>query len=140
MPAEGGKEPRAGTLPEDGDTKGCIGEPKEGDGRQMKQDRILSMLGLAEKAGKVASGEFSAEKAVKTGKAYVVIVASDASDNTKKMFYNMCAYYHVPCYVYGTKETLGHHIGKQYRASVAITEEGFAKSLVSKLQILEKTE
>lgn len=106
----------------------------------MKQDRILSMLGLAEKAGKVASGEFSAEKAVKTRNAYLVIVASDASDNTKKMFCNMCSYYHVPYYVYGTKDELGHCIGKQYRASVAITEEGFAKSLVSKLQILEKTE
>lgn len=106
----------------------------------MGQDRILAMLGLAEKAGKVASGEFSTEKAVKTRNASLVIVASDASDNTKKMFYNMCSYYHVPCYIYGTKETLGHYIGKQYRASVAVTEEGFAKSLVSKLQILEKTE
>ncbi len=106
----------------------------------MKQDRILSMLGLAEKAGRIASGEFSAEKAVKSHKAYLVIVASDASDNTKKMFQNMCSYHRVPCFIYGTKEELGHYIGKQYRASVAVTEEGFAKSLVSKLQILEKTE
>ena len=35
------------------------------------------MIGLAQKAGKVASGEFSTEKAVKTGKAYTVIVADD---------------------------------------------------------------
>ena len=45
------------------------------------------MIGLAQKAGKVASGEFSTEKAVKTGKAYTVIVADDSSDNTKKMLY-----------------------------------------------------
>lgn len=51
------------------------------------------MIGLAQKAGKVASGEFSTEKAVKTGKAYTVIVADDSSDNTKKMFTNMCTYY-----------------------------------------------
>ena len=49
------------------------------------KQKILNMIGLAQKAGKVASGEFSTEKAVKTGKAYTVIVADDSSDNTKKM-------------------------------------------------------
>ena len=44
------------------------------------KQKILNMIGLAQKAGKVASGEFSTEKAVKTGKAYTVIVADDASE------------------------------------------------------------
>ena len=35
------------------------------------------MLGIAAKAGSVASGEFSTEKAVKEGRAYLVIVAQD---------------------------------------------------------------
>ena len=51
------------------------------------------MLGIAAKAGSVASGEFSTEKAVKEGRAYLVIVAQDASDNTKKMFRNMTDFY-----------------------------------------------
>lgn len=106
----------------------------------MKQDKILSMLGLAQKAGKIASGEFSAEKAVKTGKALMIIVAEDASDNTKKMFRNMCIFYHVPMYIYATKDALGNCIGKKYRASLAVTDKGFSKSLESKLKILEKTE
>ncbi len=98
------------------------------------------MLGLAAKAGKIASGEFSTEKAVKSRKAYLVIVAEDASDNTKKMFQNMCTFYRVPMYVYAGKESLGHCIGKQFRASLAVTDEGFSKSLESKLKLLEKTE
>ena len=49
-------------------------------------DRVLSMLGIAAKSGKVVSGEFSTEKAVKTGKAYLVIVSEEASENTKKSF------------------------------------------------------
>ena len=53
----------------------------------MRTDKVLSMLGLAAKAGSVVSGEFSTEKAVKEGKAYLVIVAGDASDNTKKNVY-----------------------------------------------------
>lgn len=49
-----------------------------------QNSKVLSMLGLAAKAGKVASGEFSTEKEVKSGNACLVIVAEDASDNTKK--------------------------------------------------------
>ena len=44
------------------------------------QDKALAMLGMATKAGKVVSGEFSVEKAVKEGKAWLVLVAEDASD------------------------------------------------------------
>ena len=96
-------------------------------------NKILSMVGMAMNAGKVVSGEFSTEKAVKTGKAFLVIVSEAASDNTKKMFRNMCSYYEVPMYVYGTKEDLGHSMGKEFRASLAVTEEGFAKSIEKRL-------
>ena len=47
-------------------------------------NKVLSLLGLATKAGKVASGEFSTEKSVKTGKGFLVLVADDASQNTRK--------------------------------------------------------
>ncbi len=106
----------------------------------MQQDRILSMLGLAERAGKVASGEFSTEKAVKSQRAFLVVVSTDASENTKKMFRDMCSFYQVPMYLYATKETLGHAIGKQHRASLAVVEEGFANSLIEKLKLADKTE
>lgn len=106
----------------------------------MKQDKILSMLGLAEKAGRIASGEFSTEKAVKSNQAFLVLVAADASENTKKMFRNMCVFYRVPMYFYGTKEMLGHCIGKRYRASLAVTDQGFSKSLESKLKMFYETE
>ena len=49
-------------------------------------NKVLSLLGLATKAGKVASGEFSTEKSVKTGKGFLVLVADDASQNTRKKF------------------------------------------------------
>ena len=58
-------------------------------------DKALSMIGLATKAGKIASGEFAVESAVRKGKACLVIIASDASDNTKKSFNDMGAYYHL---------------------------------------------
>lgn len=97
------------------------------------QSKIFSSLGLATKAGKTQSGEFCTEKAVKSFRAFLVIVAEDASDNTKKMFTNMCTYYEVPCVIYGTKVELGHAMGKEMRASVAITDEGFAKMIQKQL-------
>jgi ribosomal protein L7Ae-like RNA K-turn-binding protein len=91
--------------------------------------KMLNMLGLATRAGKVTSGEFSVEKAIKEQKAYMCIVAGDASDNTKKLFNNKCDYYNVPIHVCFDKETLGHAIGKEARASIAILDQGFADAI-----------
>ena len=91
----------------------------------MQIDPALRMLGLAAKAGKVASGEFMTENSVKTGMAALVIVATDASDNTKKKFRNMCEF--------GIKDVLGHSIGKEFRASLAVNDEGLAQAIMKKM-------
>ncbi len=102
-------------------------------------DRVLSMISIAAKSGNVVSGEFSTEKAVKTGKVFLVIVADDSSDNTKKHFSDMTTFYEVPIYFYGDKTSLGRAIGKEFRASLAVTDENLAKAVESKLCI-NKTE
>lgn len=99
-----------------------------------KPDRVLSLLSIAAKGRNVVSGGFTVEKTVKSGKAFLVIVALDASDNTKKMFQNMCEFYEVPIVWYGTKDTLGHAIGRQMRANIAVTDPGLAKSIVKLLE------
>lgn len=106
----------------------------------MKADKVLSMLGLAAKAGAIASGEFSTEKSVKEGKAFLVIVAEDASDNTKKNFRDMTTFYEVPMYMYSSKEMLGHAIGKELRASLAVNNENFAASIEDKIKQVQTTE
>ena len=79
----------------------------------MKNSKIFPMLGLAMKSRNLVSGEFMTEKAVKEGNAYLVIVSEEASENTKKKFRNMCSFYEVPIYFYGTMDELGHCIGKE---------------------------
>lgn len=98
-----------------------------------RPDRVLSMLGITAKAGKIVSGEFGTENAVKSGKAFLVVIASDASENTEKKFRDMTDFYEVPLIVYGTKETLGGCIGKDYRSSLAITDEQLAEAVKKKL-------
>lgn len=102
----------------------------------MNRDPVLSMLGIAAKSGNIASGEFSTEKAVKAGQAFLVIVSSEASVNTRKKFENMTAFYQVPCYFYGDKESLGRCIGKEFRASLAITDENLAQAVERKLKMI----
>lgn len=106
----------------------------------MSQSKVLSLVSLATKAGKTASGEFCTEKEVKTGRAYLVIVADDASDNTKKKFKNMCDFYKVPIYFYKDKDTLGHAMGKEFRASLAVLDEGFAKGIVKQFKLEDTIE
>lgn len=93
------------------------------------RDRVLSMLGLAARSGNVVSGGFATEEAVKRGKACLVILAEDASDNTRKKFSNSCEFYGVPCDSYSVKGMLGHAIGKEERSCLAVTDQGFANSI-----------
>ena len=69
----------------------------------LASKKVFSLIGIAQKSNNIASGEFLTEKAVKEHKAALVIVAEDASNNTKKMFTNMCTYYKVPIYFFGLK-------------------------------------
>lgn len=91
--------------------------------------KVYSLLGLAAKAGRLKSGEFMTEQSVKDGKGVLVIVAGDASDNTKKNFNDMCTFYKVPILILGDKVSLGHAIGKEMRAALVILDEGFASSI-----------
>ena len=100
----------------------------------MARDKVLSLISLATKAGRCASGEFLTESETKSGRAGLVVVAEDASENTKKTFRDMCEFYDVPIIFYSDKDTLGHAMGKQFRASLAILDEGFAKGILKALK------
>lgn len=100
----------------------------------MRRDSVLSLVGIAKKAGKIAAGEFQTENAVKSGKASLVIISSEASANTKKKFRNMCTFYEVPVYFYGGKEELGAAIGCEFRASLAVTDQGLSGSIEKQLR------
>ena len=79
----------------------------------MRQDKVLLLVGLATKAGKTVSGEFMTEREVKSGRAALVILAGDSSENTRKKFCNM---------------------GKEFRASLAILDEGFADGIQKQMK------
>ncbi|MFB4158742.1 YlxQ family RNA-binding protein [Geomicrobium sp. JSM 1781026] len=95
----------------------------------MTEEAFYKFLGLAMRAGKVVSGEETVLKTVRDQRAKLVLISSDASSNTNKMFHAKCHSYNVPIQTAGTREHLGRAIGKHERVVLGITDEGFAKKL-----------
>ncbi|PKM79883.1 MAG: 50S ribosomal protein L7ae [Firmicutes bacterium HGW-Firmicutes-14] len=87
------------------------------------------LLGLAQKAGQVKSGEAAAEEAINKGKAKLVLVAEDASLRTRDRFISLAKYKKIPWLEIGEKLRLGIAIGKSPRSVVTVTEKNFAKRL-----------
>lgn len=96
-------------------------------------DRALSMLSIAAKAGKIVSGGFMTERAIQDGSADLVIIAGDASENTRKKFTDKCTYYNISYRILRDSITLGRMIGKQSRTTVAVTDSGLASQIISRL-------
>jgi len=100
----------------------------------LKQNKILSLLGIAMRGRNLVSGELQTLEAVRKGSAMLVIIAEDASDNTRKLFSDKCSYYEVPVYFFGTKEMLGRAIGKDVRSSLGVCEAGLAEKIIELLK------
>lgn len=100
----------------------------------LKQDKVLSLLGLAMRGRNLVSGEFQTLDAVKKGSAMLVIIAEDASANTKKLFHDKCKFYEVPVREYGLKDELGRAIGKDMRSSLGVCDAGLAEAVIKQLE------
>ncbi|EIX1151425.1 YlxQ family RNA-binding protein [Listeria monocytogenes] len=95
--------------------------------------KALSLLGLANRARKITTGEELVLKAVRNGKAKMVLISEDISEKTEKTIRNKCEYYNVVVKKVGTREMIGGAIGKDTRAIVAILDKGFAIKLAELL-------
>ena len=92
--------------------------------------KIHSLLGIAMRAGKLVSGEDGTMIDLEKGKLNLVIVAEDASNNTKKLFKDKSSFRHVNCIELSTKSDLGISIGKDSRAVIGIKDIGFANKII----------
>jgi ribosomal protein L7Ae-like RNA K-turn-binding protein len=93
------------------------------------KSKFLSQLGLSMRAGKLVTGDEGVFKAIRSGEAKLVILAEDASENTRKKFHDKCEFYGVPLMEMGTKAELGASIGKEMRVILGVVDRGFALML-----------
>jgi ribosomal protein L7Ae-like RNA K-turn-binding protein len=96
----------------------------------LKNKQLYSLLGLASCARKIVSGE-TLLKSIQSNKVQLVLLANDASENTKKKYLDKCKYYSVPIYLIDDTDSLSKAIGKDNRVCVGVIDVGFASKIKS---------
>ena len=99
-------------------------------------DKVLSTLGLAKKAGKLSSGTNLVSTFIRSDKKPIlVLLAIDASNNTKKLITSASRHHKVVCI--STKysmEQFSDAIGaSNYISCVAVFDRGFAELITNRL-------
>ena len=94
-----------------------------------EQDKLMQTLGLAQKAGKLASGDTAVRLAAKAGKAELLLLAGDASENSCKAITDLAAYRQLKIVKCLDKQRLGLALGKAPRTAVAVLDKGFCEMI-----------
>jgi ribosomal protein L7Ae-like RNA K-turn-binding protein len=97
-------------------------------------ERMVGLLGMALRAGKLTAGQEPVLKLIRRGRAKLILLSEDASENTKKVFHDKGQYYNVPVLEKGSMDQMGRALGKGPRAVVAISDAGFARSMVQNIE------
>lgn len=97
----------------------------------MLDKNVLSLLGLAMRAKKIVTGDVLM-KNIRQKKVYFVLIAEDASENTKKKYVDKCSYYHIDYQINGFIDEISRAIGKDNRVALGIVDRGFADKIKSK--------
>lgn len=97
-------------------------------------DKALGFLGLCKKAGALLTGEDGVSGAARSGKAALIMTASDTAGNTTKKALNLSVWEEVPhVRLPWDKDTLGELLDKRVCAILAVTDRGLAAAFAEKL-------
>ena len=98
------------------------------------REKTLNLLGLMRKANAIAVGETNTGGAVRAGKAKLLLLAADASDNARS---RARGFTHgrdiVTVTLPFTKDEIAAHVGVSGCAMAAITDIGFANAFMKSL-------
>lgn len=95
----------------------------------MSENKVLGWLGLARKAGKLVAGDALCEDALARRRAKLVVIAKDAGINTRERFEGLCGKAGIDLLPFGTKEELGHRLGRDAYAVIAVLDRSFAEQI-----------
>jgi uncharacterized protein len=101
----------------------------------IMQRRILSYIGLANKAGQVISGGSLVSDALRGGhKPGLILVATDVSEAIGKKIELLAAVHRIACFRVMKKDDFGAILGKAPRSAVAIRAGGFVAQLTYEIE------
>lgn len=97
------------------------------------ENKLLSLLGLAAKARKLVFGTDLCRDEIRRGKLPLVIIASDASENTKKRISDACSFYEAClCVAPVSSADLSKRVGKLSNiAVIGVTDINFVNGITA---------
>ena len=99
----------------------------------MNKEKISKLVGFAMKSRNLTFGENNCLTSIKSKKAKIVFIASDASGNTAKRLRDKANYRGIVICDIFSRDELGKAIGEQERVSICINDKGFAKAIMELL-------
>ncbi len=93
-------------------------------------NRLLNMLGLCMRAGRVISGEKACVQAIRAGAACCAIMDRAAAGNAVKSVTNACEFHQVPL-IWAEEDSLGYAIGKPGRMVAVVTDPSMAEKIIN---------
>ncbi len=101
----------------------------------MNVKGILTLLGFAQKAGKLAAGESAVENFLKKGRLLLLVISAELSESRKRFWQQQAQVYQVPWIVLeATKLELGLAIGSSPRGVIGILDRNMAEAIMKKMQ------
>lgn len=100
----------------------------------MNENKFYSFLGIIKKSGNLISGYNICEIEIKKNKCKLIIIAEDASLNTKRKFVELCEKMNIKYIVYGCKRKLGICIGKDETSVMGIENDGMSRVVLDMLK------
>ena len=98
----------------------------------------MNLIGLAQKAGRLAVGEEPTGAAARARDARLILVAADAAENSVRRVRHFAdAGQCLWCRIGADKDALGRAVGRSSCAMLAVTDIGFAEAIVKKLAALD---
>ncbi len=99
----------------------------------MDKEKFLNLLGIANKAGKLVTGEEGVVDSIRGSKVHLVILGSDAGPNTSKKVRNKSKSYNVKLVDAFTIKEINAAIGKENRVVVGVKDKNFKDALIKLL-------
>ena len=93
------------------------------------ENKVLGLIGLAAKAGKMAFGADSVKREISRGRLYLLILAENSSEKTKMKFKKMADEANIPTIFFGTISSLSNAIGKTNKAILGIMDMNLAREI-----------
>lgn len=96
----------------------------------IDERKLLGMLGIATKAGKITFGAESCKDSIMRNKVKLVLLARDASDRTKTKFKDLASSKKIPVFEVSSIDEISKAIGKKNKAIVGILDFNFSKAII----------